>query len=59
MGKAKNRQPKTKNNSTIKTTKFFSWEISEFQKQKLIRWTIEGVIIGIISFIILWLPLFY
>ena len=38
-------------------TKIFGWEISQEQKQKLVRWTIEGVILSIVSFVVLWVPL--
>lgn len=40
-------------------TKIFGWEISQEQKQKLVRWTIEGVILSIVSFVVLWVPLLF
>ena len=50
---------KKNQNSSAKssaTTKILGREISDAQKQKLVRWTIEGVIIGIISFFVMWIP---
>lgn len=38
--------------------KIWNIQMTKEQQQKLITWTIEGIIIGIISFLILWLPLF-
>ena len=57
MGKAKNRQQAAKQQLSAKTTKILGWKISESFKKKLIEWTIEGLIISVITFAILWLPL--
>lgn len=57
MGKEKNRQQAVKQQLTTKTTKILGWNTSESFKKKLIEWTIEGLIISVITFAILWLPL--
>ncbi len=50
---------KDSDSSSSETTKILGWEISQERKQKLIRWTIEGVILSIVSFVVLWVPLLF
>lgn len=43
--------------SKAKNKQILGWNLSEEFKSKLIKWTIEGLIISAITFAVLWLPL--
>ena len=58
MSKGTNHRKSPKISHNRATTKILGWEVSEAYKKKLITWTIEGLIISVITFAILWLPLF-
>lgn len=59
MGEAKNSQQATKPKKTTQSTKILWWNISKSYKQKLIVWTIEGVLISVVSLAISWLTFLF
>ena len=47
----------SRRNSEPTNFNLLGWQISTEERDKLIKWTIEGLIISVITFAILWLPL--
>ena len=50
-------QPSPQDSEPTKIVNILGWKLSAAERKKLITWTIEGLIISVITFAILWLPL--